>query len=219
MNVTIMGGGKVSYNLARTLMANGADIHIIERNRERCRRLADELDIVVIHGDGTKLSTLERCNMERCDVFIALTGSDEDNLVSCDIVKKKYNVPKTVARASNPKNISIMKEMGINITVSSSALIAKLIEQEVDDDAMKIITNLNKGEASISYYHVPVNWSKSGKRIMDLKLPETSVIVAITRGAELLIPRGNTKILGGDELIILINGNSHREIKKIFEMK
>lgn len=218
MNTIIIGGGQVGFNLAKALIEDGVQVRIIEKDKDKCCRLATELDIPVICDDGTKISCLINAGIEKCDILIAVTGQDEDNLVACDLGIKKFHLKKTVARANNPKNIDIMKRLGIDIAVSSSGIIAKLIEQEVDDTAIRLISNLNRGEASISEYTLPEDWSKTGTMIMNLGLPATCVVVSVTRDGQLYIPRGTTTLFAGDELIILTTGNAQRELKKIFEI-
>lgn len=218
MNTVIIGGGKVGYNLARILMEKGAQVRIVEKDKSRSIALADELDIPVVCSGGMLAGTMRDLELEKCDVLIAVTGCDEVNMVACEIALRHYNVKKTVARVNNPKNIDIMKRLGIKIAVSSSGLIAKLIEQEVDDTAIRLISNLNRGEASINEYKIPEKWSKSGSMIMDLQMPVTCVIVSVTRNGQLYIPRGTTVLYGGDELIIFVTGNAGKELKKLFEL-
>ena len=104
MKVCIAGGGRVGRYLAQSLLANRHEIVIIEPVESQCRMLADTLDIPVICGDSISVDTLRTADVASCDAFVAVTGSDEDNLVACQIAKREFGVDRTVARASNPKN-------------------------------------------------------------------------------------------------------------------
>jgi Trk K+ transport system NAD-binding subunit len=102
MKVCIAGGGRVGRYLAQSLLANRHEIVIIEPVESQCRMLADTLDIPVICGDSISVDTLRTADVASCDAFVAVTGSDEDNLVACQIAKREFGVDRTVARASNP---------------------------------------------------------------------------------------------------------------------
>ena len=108
MKVCIAGGGRLGRYLAQSLLANRHEIVIIEPVESQCRMLADMLDIPVICGDSISVDTLRTADVASCDAFVAVTGSDEDNLVACQIAKREFGVDRTVARASNPKNRELL---------------------------------------------------------------------------------------------------------------
>lgn len=203
MKVLVVGGGKVGYYLAQTLLEHGHKPYIIEQDRELCTNIANKLDIPVICGDGTTIGALESARVESCDAIIGVTGKDEVNLVVCQLAKKRYGVPKTVARVNNPKNLEVMKKLGVDIPISSTDSIARLLEREVDASTMKQLLSINRGEATISELQVPVDYYRSGVTLSALSLPDECVIVSITRDGKLIIPRGNTQILGGDKVIVI----------------
>lgn len=218
MKVLIIGGGKLGYYLTKTLMEEGHEVHLIEILREKCTKLADELDIPVVFGDGTLVETLKAAGVMHMDALISVTGKDEVNMIACQLGKRQFNVPKTIARTNNPKNIEVMNRLGADIALCSTSIIAGMIEHEVDSPEIKLVTNINQGEAEISEYMLPVNWSKSGRRLMDLNLPEDSVIVSLIRKGEMLIPRGKTQLFGGDEIMALTIGTARKQLMKIFEI-
>lgn len=132
MNVVISGGGKLGFYLAKTLIPYKHKIKIIEKNKELCNKDSDELNLPVICGDATTISVLEKANTKEADIFIAVTGKDEANLISCQLAKNFFGVKKTIARVNNPKNVEVFEALGVDMCVSSTQLIADMIEQVVD---------------------------------------------------------------------------------------
>ena len=135
MRILIVGGGKLGYYLAKTLAPDKHHLVLVDEDQDVCKKIANELSdtgIEVIHGDGTDVIYLNDADIEHADILIAVTGYDETNLVACLLAKNYFNVPRTIARVNNPKNINIFKQLGVDSVVSSTALIADIIELEVD---------------------------------------------------------------------------------------
>lgn len=214
MNVVVVGGGKVGFYLSQTLLNHGHKPFVIEKSRMLCTEVANKLDIPVICGDGTTIETLEHAHADKADALIAVTGKDQDNLVACQLAKKRFKIPKTIARVNNPKNMAVMKSFGVDIAISSTDNIAKLLEREVDTAEIKQLLSINSGEASISEIIVPDNYIHNGKTLLELKLPEQFVIVSVIRNSKLLIPRGNTQIFSGDKVIILCENSGVHDLGK-----
>lgn len=214
MNIIVVGGGKVGYYLTKTLLEHDHSPYLIESNRLLCTHLANDLDVPIFFGDGTTIEALEGVNAAEADALIAVTGHDQDNLIACQLAKRKFGVRRTVARVNNPRNAAVMKQLGVDIPVSSTDSIAGLLEREVDTAAIKQLLALNRGNASLSELQAPQNYKKSGIRLMELDLPAESVIVTITRGGELIIPRGNTQILSGDKIMVVCANSALRELSK-----
>ena len=117
MYIIVVGGGKVGYYLAKTLVNEGYELLLIEKNPRKVATYRERFGEVVIEGDGAEMTTLEEAGVNRADVVIAVTGDDEDNLVICQTAKKLFNVPRTIARVNNPKNEEIFRRLGIDVTV------------------------------------------------------------------------------------------------------
>ncbi len=203
MTVIVVGGGKVGYYLAKTLLEHGHEPKMIELDRELCHRMANDLDVTVICGDGTTIHALEEAGAHEADALIGVTGQDENNLVACQIAKRSFGIKRTVARVNNPKNVKVMKALGVDIPISSTDNIARLLEREVDAAAIKQLMALNRGETSLSEIELPRDFKHNGKKLAELKMPEESVIVSISRGDQIIIPRGNTTLYSGDKVIII----------------
>lgn len=218
MRVLIVGGGKLGYYLAKTLLEQGNIVTLIEKDRRECEYLANDLDIPVHCGDGTMLEVLSGAGAGKCDTFIAVTDRDELNLISCELAKKQFNVPKVVARSNNPKNIDIMKKLGVDYAVSPTKLIAQVIEHEIDGAQVRFISDISSSDVTISEYTIPKNWSRSGIMVKDLNLPDECVLVYGMRNKELMIIRGNTELMAGDDILALTVGGSSKLLKHIFEL-
>lgn len=219
MQIIVVGGGKVGYYLSKTLLEHGHRPHIIEKDRALCTRIADDLDVAVICGDGSTLDVLESAGAKDADALIAVTGRDQDNLVACQLAKQLFHIRRTVARINNPKNAAVMKQLGVDIPISATDNIARLLEREVDAAAIRQLMPLNRGEASLSELQIPPDYRRSGARLSELDLPEESVIVSISRDGQLIIPRGNAQVLSGDRLLVVCTNTVVRELMRKFDLE
>lgn len=214
MKVIVVGGGKVGYYLTKTLLEHGHDPRLIEKQRTNCVRAANNLDIPVICGDGSTIDILESAETAGADALIAVTGRDQDNLIACQLAKQLFHVERTVARINNPKNASVMKQLGVDIPVSSTDNIARLLEREVDVSAIKQLMSLNRGETSLCELQIPQNYKLDGVHISELRLPEESIIVSITRDGRMIIPRGNTQIFSQDKILVVCDNKVAHELSR-----
>ena len=203
MRVVVVGGGKVGYYLAKTLLEHGHRPVVIEKNREKCRRIADDLDIPVICDDGSSPSALSQAHTEKADALVSVTGADEDNLVICQLAKKQFNVKRTVARVNNPKNTQIMRKLGVDIPISSTDSLAYLLEREVETAPIQLLMRLNRGKSSLLELQIPQDYKSSGITLSELVFPKESIIVSITRDGDMIIPRGSTTVISGDKLLVV----------------
>src|SRR5437773_10347075 len=112
MYVLIVGGGKVGWNLARELIDKGEEVTLIESDRRRYLVIEQQLEHAVQYGDATELWVLERAGIQRADLVVAMTGADEDNLLSCQVAKEKYLCERSIARVNNPRNLHHFKLPG-----------------------------------------------------------------------------------------------------------
>lgn len=219
MNIIVIGGGKVGFYLCKTLIEHGHQPLIIEKNKQTCEYASNQLDISTINADGSTIEALTSANASKADAVIAVTGQDQDNLISCQLAKKIFRVPKTVARINNPKNAEVMKKLGVDITISSTDNIARLLEREVDTARIKSLLSLNRGEASLCELLIPDNYVLSGKRLFELDIPEDAVIAAIFRQDKLIIPRGNAQIISGDKVLVIAKDRIIHELSTSLKLK
>lgn len=203
MKTIIVGGGKVGYNLFKTLKERGHEVSLIERNRESCIKIAEDFDTEIICGDGTDLSVLQDAGIESADIIAAVTGADEENLVICQTAKLSFDQMKTIARINNPKNVEMFKRLGIDNTVCSTEVIANLIEYAFDKEDYRVISTLEQGMMLIAELFIRQNNKWSNKMVKDLILPKECVLVSILRNKSVIYPRGDTQILENDKVLVI----------------
>lgn len=203
MRSLIIGGGKIGYNLLKTLKDKNQKITLIERDKDTCVKIADELDATVIHGDGTDLAILEEAGIAGAEIVAAVTGTDEENMVICQIAKKHFNVEKIIARVNNPKNIFIFKSLGIERIVCSTALIADMIEYELNSDSYRVLQTLEHGRMVLAEVVIESRNPWCGKEIKNMDLPGECVIVSVIRDENIIYPRGDTRISENDKVLFI----------------
>ncbi len=216
MNIVIVGGGKVGYYLTKTLMSFQHKVSVIEMQRNLCEKLADELNIPVYHGDATKIDILKNAETAKADVLIAVTGQDEENLIVCQLAKNNFRVEKTIARVNNPKNTHVFLKLGVDIPVSSTTIIAELIEQEVDYAGMKTLTSVKNNKIVVSEIEIKANSPVFGRRVVDVKMPEDCQLVSVIKDEEVLKPAEDLVLLEGDSVIVVSDSESKEELRDLF---
>lgn len=216
MNIVIIGGGKVGYYLAKTLLSYHHKVKIIEIKRNICEKIADELNIPVYNGDATKVDILKNAEVSKADIFIAVTGLDEENLIACQLAKNNLRVGKTIARVNNPKNDKVFRSLGVDIPVSSTTIIAELIEEEVDYSGMKTIKNIKNNKIIISEIEIKKSSPVFNKKVKDVKIPKDCMLVSIIKNEEVLRPSENLVLLEGDSVIVISDLENKKLLKNLF---
>jgi len=215
MYIIVVGGGKVGYYLTKTLLVEGHEVLLIERDRHKVEVYGDRLGSVVLAGDGAEAAVLSEAGAQRADVVIAVTGEDEDNLVVCQMAKAKFHVPRAIARVNNPKNETLFQRLGIDVTVSQTEHILKLIEQKIPEKSFVHLLNLRHDELTIVEAHVSEGSQVAHKRVSDVQFPVHCVIAAIIRGPDPVMAMPTIEILPGDELIIVTHSHEEEELKQM----
>jgi len=215
MYAVIVGGGKVGYYLAKDLLARGHEVTIIERDERKCQRIQDDLGSIVLEGECTT-DLLEQAGASRADVFIAVTGEDETNLVLCQIAKRFFHIPRAIARVVNPKNRKVFNQLGIELTVSATDIITSLIEQEMATQEILPLLALRRGTLQIVELHLPADSPALEKTVQQLPLPEESILISILRGDQIIVPRGDTAFRPNDTVLALTATARADELKKVF---
>jgi trk system potassium uptake protein TrkA len=219
MFVIIVGGGKVGTYLSRALLAQDHEVIVIEKNPKKAQLMANllETDVTMV-GDGCDPLVMEQAGLKRADIVVADTGDDEDNLVVC-LIAKKHSHARCIARVNNPKNKlvfeSIDRETPITL-ISSTEVILDAINQHVGSQDYSIITKLKDGDLELVKLKIPLDSPAAGKRIVDLGLPRSSIVVAVDRkGEDLLIPNGDTTVRTGDAVILMVKKESREDVRAV----
>jgi trk system potassium uptake protein TrkA len=215
MRSIIVGGGKVGYYLFKTLHERGHSVVLIERDRDTCQRIAEDINADVMFGDGTDLDVLRDAGIEHTDIIAAVTGTDEENLVICKIAKLNFNINNTIARVNNPKNMDMFKTLGIDTTVCSTAVIANLIESEVSQEDVKIISTFERGAMVLAEVVINEKMVWNNVKIVDMVLPEDCVFVSVLRGSEIIYPKGDTLIQKGDKVLFVTSTSVLSNLSKV----
>jgi trk system potassium uptake protein TrkA len=214
MYIIIIGGGKVGYYLAKALLDEGHEILVVEKDAARTEFICGELGSVCVRGDGCEVATLTEVGTGRADMFIAVTGDDEDNLVACQVAKHKFNVPRTIARISNPKNETIFKTLGIDVTVSSTNIILEHIEEEVPTHPLTHLLDIKDKGLEIVEVKIPPHSTTIGKAVKALKLPKGSVLSLIIRSQKKpIVPTASTVLQAEDQIIAVTTPESEEALR------
>lgn len=217
MYVIIAGGGKVGYYLSKTLVTEGHEVLLIEQDKREAGRLTEELGEVVIRGDASEMSTMKDAGMERADVVVAVTGDDGDNLVISQLAKRKFGVPRTIARVNNPKNEELFHRLGIDQTVVSTKIIYNLIEQQIETDQVVPLAALRRGNLEIVETEISEDSPVLDRMVGTLDLPMDALLISIVRGGDhALIPHADTRLCAGDSVIALVKAERESELREVF---
>jgi trk system potassium uptake protein TrkA len=214
--VIIVGGGKVGLNLARELMAKDHEVTLIEVRRDRYLSIEEELEHAVQYGDATELWVLERAGIQRADLVIAVTGDDEDNMLVCQVAKEKYLCDRIIARVNNPRNYQHFKLLGIQPAVSATDLILRLIEHEVPRYGLVHLLALEEERLEIIELEVGAESPVAGVRVADVNLPDGSLIISVLRAGTGFVPKADTTIEAGDEVLLVLDPGLEDSITAYF---
>lgn len=204
MNVLIVGAGKSGTYLAEKLRSKHS-VTLVESRADRVAFLAARMpDVRFVRGDGCEPTVLDRADAQDADLVAALTGDDEDNLVVSFLAKTTHQAPMVFARTNHPKNEWLFtRKWGVDVAVSTANVIADLVEKEVSLGDMITLMRLSAENMVVEELTLPEGASCIGRRLSDLSLPQCAHIMAIISAGEVVIPRGDTTLRAGDEVLIL----------------
>lgn len=205
--VLLIGGFNKTKSLAKSLLKKGYQVTAINKNQENCNALAEIERLTVFLGDGTKPFVLEDADAYNADIAIALTEQDADNLVICELCKKKFHVKKTVALIADPKKTEFFYRMGIDSVVCAITVIASVIEQQTFLDEMATLVPIGEGRISVAEVPIAATAPVVDKKLWEINLPKEVIIGCVLRGESSMVPRGDTRILAGDTLVLLSSDN------------
>src|ERR671936_3221187 len=216
MYVLIVGAGKVGWNLARELIAKGSEVTVVESDAHRYAVVEEELEHSIQYGDGSELWVLERAGIERADLVIAVTGDDEDNMLISQVAREKYGVGRIVARCNNPRNLQHFELLGIKPAVSATDLILRLIEHEVPKYGLVHLLDLPQERLEIIELEVAPDSEAADKKVMDLGLPDGSLVISILRDGGGFVPAGDSVVQEGDEVLLVLDAALEARVTERF---
>ncbi len=215
MYVIVVGGGKVGYYLSKQLIAEDHEVLLMEKDRRRQAMLAEELGEVVMQGDGCEVRVMEEAGFGRADVVVAVTGDDEDNLVLCQMAKRKFSAPRTVARVNNPANQELFQKLGIDTTVSSTQIIFNLLEQQIEPGEIIPVGALKNGNIEVVAIGLSAKSPVLGRAIKDLELG-SALIISVVRNDQAHLPQADTRLDDGDQVIVMVPADEEMKLRRIF---
>ncbi len=202
MYLILVGGGQIGSKLAKRLSDRGHNIVIIEKDEKRAHELAAALDVLVIHGSGADIDVLKDAGVDKADVLLALTQADEVNLMACELAKK-MGVKKVVTRVNDEKHARMFEEMGVDIAITLPSAAVMLFEKAITGAGVYGLLGIGGGKGEVVEVTVAPKSKAVGKEIKNVDIPKSCTLAMITRGDELIPPRGDTVIQAGDLVTVV----------------
>src|SRR6188472_2503041 len=213
MYVIVVGAGKVGLNLGRELRAKGHEVTLVESDPSRFAAIEEEFEHNAQYGDGSELWVMERAGVERCEMLIAVTGDDEDNILICQVAREKYGVERIISRCNNPRNLQHFELLGVKPAVSATDLILRLIEHEVPKYGLVHLLDLPQERLEIIELLLSEASKVTGQRVGDLELPEGSLLIPVLREGRGFVPGPDTVLEPGDEVLAVLDPGMEEELK------
>jgi trk system potassium uptake protein TrkA len=203
MRVILVGSGKIVYYLARQFSKKKIKTMIVTLNREEARELAQRIGEPVLTGDATAPGILEEAGALKADAVLALTPHDEDNLAVCQIARKMYKVPRTLALVNDPENEEIFHKLNVSVAISATRILSILLEEQAGFEEIGKIISVAEGSVSVSEINLREGSPADGLEIEAITFPEEALIGGVIRFGKVLIPKGSTRLRAGDRLIVI----------------
>jgi trk system potassium uptake protein TrkA len=214
MRVAIAGAGNVGTYIAADLKQAGHEVLLIEEDPDLVARIRGTVDVNWFVGDACEVNSLHEAGLADVDVVVAATGDDEDNLVISLLAKQEFAVPRVVARVNHPKNHWLFNQSwGVDVSVSTPHLLTALVEEAVSVGSL--VRLLQFQDAQLVEVTLADDSPAAGKPILDLGVPRDATIVAVVRGGHVVVPRGDTVLQAGDEVLALVTADSEDPVKRI----
>lgn len=212
-NVIIMGGGRIAYYLYKLLESMNMNIKIIEIDRERCYELSEMLPkALIINSDATEQEVLLSENIRGMDSFVAVTGIDEQNLMS-SLIAKGMGVKKIVTKISRTNYINIVRDLGIDCIITPKLITTNQILKYARGNAVESLLKIAGGEVEILEFLVEKNSNLINKAIKNIEIVENTIIATIVRKHEVVVPHGDDIIKKGDRVIVITKQKNISELK------
>jgi trk system potassium uptake protein len=219
VRVVIAGGGSVGRFIAEQLHGAGHDVLIVDNDPNvvrQARRSGEPRGVEWQDGDACEVGLLDKARVAEADVMAAVTGDDEDNLVISLLAKQEFGVPRVVARVNNPKNEWMFNELwGVDVSVSTPHLLTALVEEAVSVGSFIRLLSFEGGRAKLAEVTLADGSPADGKTIVECGFPRDATVVAVLRAERLIVPRGDTMLRKGDEVLVLVTTDSEDDVRHL----
>lgn len=216
MYIVIVGAGKVGYSLYHDLREEGHEVLVVEKDIAKCESLENEMGSALLCGNGCEVTIQTSAGVDRADIFIAVTGEDEDNLAACQLAKEKFAVPQVISSINKPKNEHIFSKLGINCTVDVVTLIMNSIKIQASIWPLITLLNVENNKEIVLAKVATMSSKVAGRIIRELALPSSVVVSLLIRKGEGMIPSPDTILEMGDELIFWASSEDKSALHSIF---
>jgi len=214
MYVIIVGCGRVGSELARLLSNEGHDVVVIDKSKDSFERLGGTFNGLTLMGNGFDLSLLKQAGVEKADAFCAVTNGDNTNLVSAQVAKKIFKVPKVIARVYDPQRAHIYAALGLDV-ISGTVLFAAMLRDKIIESRFSSYLIESK---DLGVLEIEVKNSLVGKTIQDINMPGEFLVVAIKRLKEVILPQAETVLKQKDVIMAAVKVVSLNKIKEKFNI-
>lgn len=220
MKIIVVGAGKVGYSVAQRLVKDEHDVYVIEQSPERIKNLENSLDVSLVQGNGSSLPLLREIGMEDVGMLIAVTDSDEVNLLAC-AVAKIGGIPRTIARVRDKEyleeaNKKVQDSLGVDLIINPEMVTAHEIMQVLQTPAALDVEDFASGAVRLMEFKMRQDVSYCGQTLKNITFPPSVLVVGILRNGEMIIPHGNSQLQPGDNVFFLGARESIADIAKDF---
>ncbi len=215
MYIVIVGAGNLGYHLAKTLMEEGHDVVVIDKQGDRCTEISNDLNVMVIHGDATKPSVLEEAGTPDADAVVALTGSDETNLIIA-LLAKQMGARLTAVRLGRVHyDEAVLSKLGIDLVIYPEAAAAGYISELLTKPHVLDLAFISRGDAEIMEVEIDEKSPLANKKISEVNLPEDAAIIGVYEGDSLRFPSKDLEIKPGMKVLIMVKTERADQLKDL----
>lgn len=215
--VIIVGAGNLGFHLAKVLLDSEYEVAIVERDVTCATSVVEALPVRMYRGDGTDIATLRDSGAVGASYFVAATGNDADNLVACQIAKRHFQIPHTIARVIDPANEALFKALDIDAVISTTAIAAQTIRNVLPSNGLRLTAIFGQGDTELAEINLGANSPVIGLPLANLTLPENCLLIAVLRNGTVSLPRGRTILNEGDRVFALAKRNQADELRTLLQ--
>jgi trk system potassium uptake protein TrkA len=215
--VLIAGEGRVLYFLARSFRATGVEVAVLSSKERDVSLLARDSGVLVIHGDPTQPRFLEEAGAGKSTDVVAATEQDEDNLVICQLAKKRFGVERTVALVQDPDYVEVFRELEVDAVISTTDLLARVVKERAALEDLEAVVPMKESSIRVSDVSLGDEDAAVGKKVRDIQLPTDCLVGVVVRGDQVLIPKGDFVLEQGDRAVILVTPQVEEEAIRVLK--